>query len=108
MNEKLKTKGRPAKKSKQLTFNKTAADKASKGVTKKRVKPAKKVGVKKRVKQDLINDESFSESSEEDLERLLLDDESSEDVDLGKSASDVSIDEEISFYNNRIVRMRRL
>ena len=107
MKEKLKTKGRPPKKTKQLTFNKTAADKAAKKVNKRKVKPAKSVGVKKKVKHDFINDESFSDTNEEDLESLLLDDESSVD-DLDKSSSDTSVDEEISLNNNKIVRMRRL
>ena len=59
MKEKVKTRGRPKRKTKQLTFNKTAADKKSKSSNK--VKKSRK-----RAKRD-----DFIEDSTEDVSRRI-------------------------------------
>ena len=48
--DKLRTKGRPRRKSKQLTFNKTAADKI-------KIKPSRKVRSRKRKRTFMSDDE---------------------------------------------------
>ena len=96
MNEKVKTKGRPKKSSKQLSFNKTAADrKAAKASVKRKNRK------QKRVKETaFINDESDDkdlELEEEETEADDIDTNSDEDEDDEEIEVNDESDEESAF-----------
>ena len=100
MKEKVKTRGRPKRKTKQLTFNKTAADRKSKKVAEKTVKSSKKS--KKNENNDFIDDSCEEEDDDED-DLELDDDEEGDEDDLSNSEEDDSMDEssgEVTFNNN--------
>ena len=121
MKERLKTKGRPKRKSKQLTFNKTAADRKLKKPRKANPKSATK---KSKKRKDYIEDESTSEELEDIAD--LMDDESGDDCEelsgersfeddesgrfevndefFGDEGDEG--DEEITFNNNMIVQKK--
>ena len=91
--EGLKTKGRPKKRTKQFSFNKTAVDRV------KRKKPAKKR--RKGVKNvDFIDDNEDEDSEEEEDLDMKLDDDSNEDMEM--EDSDVPSDSEIFFNLDKI------
>ena len=96
----VKTRGRPRKKSKQVSFNKTALDRV--GKRKKQVRKTTKKGnpkgVKRRNVEDFINDEedeetdfSSSEADNPDSENMRLDDDDEEDLLSGGSQSEQEI-----------------
>ena len=97
MKEKVKTRGRPKRKTKQLTFNKTAVDRKSKKIVKKTVRSSKKP--KKKESTDFIDD-----SGEEDGDLSLDLDEEEDDKDaISSSEEEDFMDEssgEVTFNNN--------
>ena len=85
MKERVKTKGRPKRGSKQLTFNKTAADRDSNPSSKVRTKKSRK-----NIKEDFIEEGSDTET---DIS-LKLDDDSDNDFE------DEYGEEEDDFYDS--------
>ena len=94
MKDKVKTRGRPKRKTKQLTFNKTAADRK----LKKTVQRANKT---KKSTKNFIDDNSESEAWESEEEE----NEDNEDENSGDEEDEDSFDDgedEVMFNNNAV------
>ena len=94
MKDKVKTRGRPKRKTKQLTFNKTAADRK----LKKTVQRANKT---KKSTKNFIDDNSESEALESEEEE----NEDNEDENSGDEEDEDSFDDgedEVMFNNNAV------
>ena len=90
MKEKVKTRGRPKRKTKQLTFNKTAADKKSLNKIKK---PRRRV-----VREDFIEDSTEEEEPvlDDNSDDSLYDEEDNDDP----TNLDSTVENEVFFNNN--------